>query len=154
MRVDRAGARSLVAALALALAACGGSGSSTRSNTRALSSSSGVSATAPSQLNTGPLRASLHAPDHAPKVGRLWPYSVHASDAGGHPLAGSVDIEFVLDGQVVGRDTPPTHPLENGLWHDRLTFPSQAVGHPLTFRVVVHTARGNATLDWPVNVEP
>jgi hypothetical protein len=27
-----------------------------------------------------------------------------------------------------------------------------AVGHPLSFRAVVHTARGSATLTWPVTV--
>jgi hypothetical protein len=70
------------------------------------------------------------------------------SDAAGHPLSGTVEIEFV----VVGRDTPSSHPVANGRWRDTMTFPADAVGHPLTFRAVVHTRGGSITLDWPITV--
>ena len=73
---------------------------------------------------------------------------------GGQPLSGTVDIEFVFGGQVVGRDTPPTHTVVNGGWHDTLKFPATAVGMPLTFRAVVHTRLASVTLDWPVTVRP
>ena len=65
---------------------------------------------------------------------------------------GTVDIQFAFGGQVVGRDTPPTHPVVNGRWHDTLKFPAAAVGMPLTFQAVVHTRLGSITLDWPVTV--
>jgi hypothetical protein len=81
-----------------------------------------------------------------------WPYSVTVTDPAGHPLTGTVDIEFTFGGQVVGRDTPPTHPLENGHWKDKLTFPAAALGEPLTFQAVAHTSAGSITLDWPVTV--
>ena len=84
-------------------------------------------------------------------AGKLWHYSVLATDPGGRPLSGSVDTEFVFNGQVVGREAPPTHPLKNGRLDDKVTFPAQAIGIPLTFRVVVHTPTGSVTLDWPVN---
>ena len=74
------------------------------------------------------------------------------ADATGHPLSGTVEIEFVYGGQVVGRDTPPSHPVRSGRWQDKLTFPAAAVGMPLSFRAVVHTAQGSITLDWPVTV--
>jgi hypothetical protein len=34
--------------------------------------------------------------------------------------------------------------------HDKVTFPPQSVGQPLSLRVVVHTAQATITLDWPV----
>jgi hypothetical protein len=78
---------------------------------------------------------------------------VTAADGKGQPLSGTVEVEFTLGGQIVGRDTPPTHPITNGRWHDNLKFPAQAVGIPLVFRVVVHTVVGSMTLDWPVKVQ-
>jgi hypothetical protein len=82
-----------------------------------------------------------------------WSYSVRVTDAAGNPLSGTVDVEFVFGGQVVGRDTPPTHPVTNGRWHDTLKFPAAAVGMPLTFQTVVHTRLGSITLDWPITVK-
>ncbi len=96
------------------------------------------------------MRAWLHGENHAPIVGKLWPYSVLATGAGGGALAGTVDTEFVFGGQVVGRESPPTHPLKNGRLTDRVTYPASAGGVPLTFRVVVHTGLGSVTLDWAV----
>ena len=143
-------------ALTVGLAACGGSSSSTTTRTSATTNTTGTQTAASqggtSSVTTGPVHGALIANDHAPRVGKLWPYSVHVTDAAGRPLNGTVDIEFVFAGQVVGRDTPPTHPVRHGLWHDKLTFPAPAVGEPLTFRAVVHTTLGTITLDWPVKV--
>jgi hypothetical protein len=99
------------------------------------------------------MRASLHGENHAPKVSKLWHYSVLATNASRQPLSGTVESEFVFSGQIVGRESPPTHRLTNGRLDDNVTFPAQAVGIPLTFRVVVRTARGSVTLDWPVKVK-
>jgi len=77
---------------------------------------------------------------------------VTVTDASGHPLSGTVDIEFVYGPVVVGRDRPPTHPVTNGGWHDTLEFPADAVGEPLIFRAIVHTRLGSITLDWPIKV--
>jgi hypothetical protein len=102
--------------------------------------------------SAGGMRASLHGQGHAPTAGKLWHYSVLATDPGGRALSGKVDTEFVFSGQVVGRESPPTHPLTNGRLDDKVTFPAQSVGIPLTFRVVVHTSAGTVTLNWPVKV--
>jgi hypothetical protein len=164
----------LVLVLALALAGCGSSSSSssaasagsstsqatTSSTAPAAPSTSSTAATsAPAHsggtasVTTGPVRGMLHAPDHTPVVNKNWHYSVVVTDAAGHPLAGTVDIEFTFGGQVVGHDTPPTHPLKNGRWSDNLKFPVASVGEPLTFQVVAHTHQGSITLDWPVTVK-
>ncbi len=105
-------------------------------------------------MQTGPVRGTLVGHNHAPVVNQPWLYAIKVTDAAGHPLAGTVDVEFVFNGQVVGRDTPPTHKLRSGTWHDNLKFPAQATGIPLTFQTVVHTSLGSITLDWPVRVTP
>jgi len=154
----RAPASAIVAtaAAALALASCGGSTKST-SNTAtpastAASTTTTVSVGGALSVSTGPVHSTLRGANHAPTVNRGWAYTVTATDAAGHRLSGTVDIEFVFEGQVVGRDTPPTHPITNGRWHDTLMFPADAVGEPLTFQAVVHTHLGSITLDWPIKV--
>ena len=129
-----------IGALAGALAACGG-GSSTSSST-----SSSHSPPQPASA----IRGKLVGANHAPKVNVNWPYTVTVTDADGHPLNGTVTIQFTFAGQVVGRDTPPTHPLRNGRWHDNLKFPPQSLGQPISLQAVVRTPRGSITLDWPV----
>ncbi len=100
--------------------------------------------------SAGGMHATLHGENHAPTVNKFWHYSVLATDASGHPLSGTVDTEFVFSGQVVGREAPPTHQLSHGRLNDKVTFPAQSVGVPLTFQVVVHTQRGTVTLDWAI----
>lgn len=159
--------------LVLAPAACGSTSSSSSSPSASAPSStataSSASSPAPSSsatgttpapahggtasVTTGPVRGRLHAADHAPIVNKNWPYSVVVTDAAGHPLSGTVDIEFAFAGQVVGHAVPPTHTLTNGRWSEPLQFPPQSVGQPLTFQVVAHTHLGSITLDWPVIVK-
>lgn len=155
-RTPRVPSALLASALVLALAAggCGGA-SKSKSSTAASSSQPTSTASAPSPsgtstVTTGPVRGTLTGPDHSPVAGKLWPYSVKVTDASGKPLAGTVDTEFVFAGQVVGRESPPTHPLVNGTLQDMVTFPPQSVGEPLMLQVVVHTSVGSITLDWPV----
>jgi hypothetical protein len=101
----------------------------------------------------GPLHATLTGQNHAPIVSRSWSYSVSARDGKGQPLSGTVEIEFVFNGSVVGKDTPPTHPITNGHWHDVLQFPPPSIGIPLMVQAVVHTKVGSTTLDWAVKVQ-
>lgn len=149
-------------------AGCGGGSSSSSSQTSsgaaaatsATTSSAGSAAAGGTTETTatgvsgasGALRATLHAPNHMPKAGTFWHYSVRASDSNGKPVAGMVETVFAFGGQVVGRESPPTHPLTRGRLNDKVTFPARALGIPLTFRVVVHTRLGSITLDWPVRV--
>jgi hypothetical protein len=143
--------------LCTALAACGSSSSSSSSSSTASNTATTPAqtpTTASSSLTTGPVRGTLHGTGHTPIAGRPWAYSVHVTDASGRPLSGTVAIEFAFNGSVVGHDTPPTHPVTNGHWADKLTFPSTAIGYPLSFQAVVRTSAGSITLDWPVQVKP
>jgi hypothetical protein len=99
--------------LALGLAACGTSASSTSSATYSTASaSSGGSGAPSSEVTTGPVRGKLVGDNHAPKLKANWFYIVSVTDANGHPLNGTVVTEFAFGGQVVGRETPPTHKLQ------------------------------------------
>jgi hypothetical protein len=138
-------------AAAVALAACGGSASSTSSATHTTATSaSAPSGAANSEVNTGPVRGKLVGDNHAPKLKANWFYTVTVTDASGHPLSGVVTTEFTFGGQVVGRETPPTHKLSGGRLHDRLNFPAPAMGQPLAVQAVVRTPKGSITLSWPV----
>lgn len=147
----------VAAVVMIGAAGCGGSSKSTPAQTH--TTSAGKTSPTPTSggrasVSTGPVRATLHGADHAPIAGKPWPYYVRVTDAAGSPLSGTVEIEFTFGGQVVGRDSPPTHPIKHGLWHDNLTYPKQAVGQPLTLQAVVHTSKGSVTLGWPVTVRP
>jgi hypothetical protein len=163
MRPDKLWVASLLAAAVLSagLAGCGGSSSSSTSSAAAATSSTTTTATTmtsstqsqgAASVTSGSVRGALHGENHAPKVKQSWRYSVVVSDGAGHPLSGTVDIEFAFAGQVVGRDTPPTHPVVDGHWRDTIEFPADAIGMPLSLQAVVHTRLGSITLDWPVTV--
>ena len=134
-------------ALASAVAACGGSSHPGHSTATA-----GTPTTTTSPGSGSGIHARFTGQSHRPVVGRPWHYLVTVSDGQGHPLSGTVDIEFVYGGAVVGHDTPPTHPVRNGRWHDFLKFPAPAVGEPLNVQAVVHTSLGVKTLDFPIRV--
>jgi hypothetical protein len=145
-------------ALTIGLTGCGSSSKATPSTTAAQSATQTSSTTKPASrgatsATTGQLHATLHAENHTPIAGKLWPYSVHVLDARGHAVSGTVRIQFTLGGLVVGTDRPPVHPIKHGLWHDLLTFPKAAIGRPLTVQAVVQSSAGSATLNWPVTVK-
>jgi hypothetical protein len=150
MRIARTAA---IAALTLALAACGGSSSKSTSSTHAATAptpSTAQPGTPTSSVTTGPVRGKLVGENHAPKLKQDWVYTVTVSDANGHPLAGTVLTEFTFGGQVVGRETPPTHRLTNGHLRDTINFPPPSLGEPIAVQTVVHTPQGSITLVWPV----
>jgi hypothetical protein len=155
-RTDRLALRCAVLLLCLGATACGGSSkTTTKTNPPTTPGTHTPTITAASSaVTTSGIHATLHAPNHAPVVNKPWPYTVIVMDASARPLAGTVTIQFALGSQIVGRDTPPTHRLKKGRWHDVLRFPARAVGIPLTFQTVVRTPAGSVTLNWPVKVKP
>jgi len=148
-----------LAVLAVILSACGGGGSATaqttaRTSTSTATTKAGAATTTPtSTVKAGPVHGTLSAENHKPVVGQQWRYTVTATDAAGRPLSGTVDVQFVFGGQVVGRDSPPTHPVKDGRWSDTLVFPARSVGQPLAVQAVVHTSKGSITMDWPITVQ-
>jgi hypothetical protein len=155
--------QTLIAPVAVALllggSACGSSKSksassstSTTTTTTTAPSANPATATTPTAAS-GPVRATLHGANHTPVAGKNWTYTVHADDATGKPLAGTVETDFVVTGLgVVGKETPAIHKLKDGTLSDIIQFPADAVGHPITLVTVIHTSAGSVALGWPVNV--
>jgi hypothetical protein len=101
----------------------------------------------PAPAAASSISAHLSAPNHSPIAGKKWYITVTIS-RGGRKLSGSVKYQFLVDGTVVG--TQPGHSFKGGVYRDWLLFPKDAVGHPLTLRVVVKTNYGTVNLDWAV----
>jgi FlaG/FlaF family flagellin (archaellin) len=144
----------------LIAAGCGGSSSSkhktktaahhSTTTTNTSTGASAATATTPT-VSSGPVHATLKGENHTPIAGKPWTYTVRATSASGKPLSGTVETEFAFAGTVVGRESPPVHKLKNGVLHDKITFPSSAVGHPITLVTVVRTSAGSVALGWPVS---
>jgi hypothetical protein len=147
----------VVLVAALTAAGCGGSKSkhststthATTSTSHASGNANAATATSPT-VTSGPVHASLHGANHSPIVGTHWVYTVHATDASGKPLSGTVETDFVFAGTVVGHEAPPFHRLKDGVLHDTIEYPSSSVGHPITLVTVIHTSAGSVALGWPV----
>jgi hypothetical protein len=122
------------------------------------------------QRGGGNFTARLQAPGHQPGSWKfiynrderkrawtaLWPIRISVRHHG-HPIAGRVFYQFIFSGQIVACRTvlPPYHPrFRHGLFRDRIEWPEQSVGYPLTFRAVVRTRYGTRNLDYRVQVQP
>jgi hypothetical protein len=107
-------------------------------------------------------KATLDAPNHSPKGGgKNWDITVTAKSNAGKPLTATARYEFYFDGQRVSTQYPnPGHAKGGtkpyrfkGRYRDTILWPPTAVGHPLTFRVVVSVhGKGSVNLDWKVRV--
>ncbi len=116
---------------------------------QAATSASAATATTPT-ASSGPVHATLRGENHTPTAGTAWRYTVRATSASGKPLYGTVETDFAFAGTVVGRESPPIHKLKKGVLHDKITFPSSAVGHTITLVAVIRTSVGSVALGWPV----
>ncbi len=101
----------------------------------------------PAPAAAASISAHLSAPNHSPVAGKKWYITVTVS-RGHQKLSGSVKYQFLYDGQKVS--TQPGHSFKGGVYRDWLLFPKEAVGQPLTLRVVVTTKYGTVDLDWAV----
>lgn len=106
-------------------------------------------------LGGAPLKVTVTAPGHAPKVGPRWTYVVRATE-GGKPVAGKLTEQIVdpLGG---------THPVEfgastkkivnwpfTGVFRDFIVWPAESRGVPLRFRVIVVVGKTKRVVDYPV----
>jgi hypothetical protein len=90
----------------------------------------------------------MHAVGHHPRVGKPWPISFLATEAG-KPAHVEVAYEYLFGGQVVAHRS---HYKFTGHFHDIFKWPSSAVGFPLTFRAVIKGADATLNLDYAVQV--
>jgi hypothetical protein len=105
--------------------------------------------------SSGPLKATLTASTHTPKINQKVPITVTATIAGKAVRATSV-YEFLLAGVQVA---PTQYPYNNkhfsftGHYNDNLVFPAAAVGQPLTLRVVVKASGHTVNLNWSITTQ-
>jgi hypothetical protein len=133
-------------ACGLLLAACGSS--SHRSPKAKPRTPTRASATTPT--SSGSLILGLTTSHSIPKVNANWPITVTAHTRIGRPVSGTVSYAFLFGGNVVA--TRPGGKLRSGRFHDELQFPAQAVGLPLTLRVIVKSGSRRASIDHQVTV--
>jgi hypothetical protein len=109
-----------------------------------------LAVSAPASASAAPFTAHLKAPNHTPTAGKKWPITVTAT-RGHTKLSGSVRYQFLFDGTV--ESNQPGHSFKRGVFHDTLLFPKEAVGYPLTLRVIVKTRYGTVDLNWSVKTK-
>ena len=98
------------------------------------------------------MHGTLVGENHHPTVNAPWTYTVTVTDARGRKMSGTETTQYTFDGAVVGTEKPVNVKFTGGVYHDTITFPAAAVGHPLDVQAVVHTSLGTLTLDWPIVV--
>jgi hypothetical protein len=99
---------------------------------------------------TPPMQVTLVGMNHHPTIKLAWYYTVTATDSKGAGLPGTVLTQFTFNGTVVGKENPPTHKLVDGKLHNKIEFPAESLGEPISLQVTVTTPLGTKTLSWPV----
>ena len=146
----------------LSLQACGGSKASTSTTgTTSLSGTGPATNTSTGEatpshvvskhvvtVTSGTVTASMNAAGHHPRVNAPWPirFSVSNEDK---PARAEVRYEYLFGGQVVAHRSRYSF---TGSFHDTFRWPASAVGYPLIFRAVIHSAEVTLNLDYPVQV--
>ena len=101
-----------------------------------------AAALATSVLAAAPVKATLTAPGHTPKINTRWYYVVHATQ-GGKPVAARLTAQIV---DPIGGSHPVTFrngakPITNwpfkGTFRDFVIWPASSRGVPLKLRTVV-----------------
>jgi hypothetical protein len=100
---------------------------------------------------SGPLVATMVPSTHHPKINANWPLEVSAT-LKGKPAHASAQYEFLLGYTVVSTQyvRGNKHFMFLGQFSDKLVFPPDSKGEPLTLQVVVADAGHTVKLDWAI----
>lgn len=103
--------------------------------------------------SSGALSASAHFGTHRPKEKRNWWVTVTAS-YGGKAVRARAFYQFLFQGQLVNTQYVNGHRNFTfvGHYRDNLNFPPNAVGYPLTVRVLVSAHGRTVYLPYAVQV--
>lgn len=135
--------------LVVTLAACGGS-KSTASSTTTTAPATTTAVTAPS------FTIAIEAATHTPKANANWPVKIHVADAAGKPVSGTLRMQVLFAGAVVGQiDNGRVYEF-HGTWQEKpgneIVWPPDSVGHPLTFQAVVTVGGKTRKANWAIRV--
>jgi hypothetical protein len=118
----------------------------------ALSATASTAAAPLVKGSSGPLRATLAPSTHTPKVNTKWPITVTAT-LKGKPAHATAVYKFLFGGLPVGGTQYPynnKHFSFTGHYSDKLVFPPDSAGEPLTLRIVVKASGHTVNLDWAI----
>jgi hypothetical protein len=106
-------------------------------------------------LALAPVKATLTAPGHAPKINTKWHYTLRVT-AAGKPVAAKLTAQIVdpIGGKHavdLGLTKKPitNHPIK-GVFRDFVIWPRSSNGIPLTLRFTVRTSGGTKTISYRV----
>jgi hypothetical protein len=118
-----------------------------------------------------PCVATLRAPTHHPKAGKLWPVTVTCRTRSGKAVRATATYQFIYNGQVVHTAYPSPnanpksacskagtcrhspYPFKGRMRDGTFVWPRRAVGIPLKLRVVIRVrGKGSMHLDYAVKV--
>jgi hypothetical protein len=107
-----------------------------------------VAAMLPATALAASFKVTPHIANHRPIVNKKWPVELTVTK-GRTKLSGTVSYEFLFEGAVVSHQAG--HRFTRGIYRDTMLFPSQAVGQPLTLRILVTVkSYGTEHIDWSV----
>ena len=138
--------RAIALALVLCAAGCG-SHSSTQGTT---------SHTATSATRASPVRVTISATTHRPRVNALWPVTVRVTNAAGQPVPATLTMRILLGGTPVGKvDNGRVYHLV-GSWREKkgqeITWPAASRGQPLQFEAIVKVQGRSVKRTWAIRV--
>lgn len=106
-------------------------------------------------LALAPVKATLTAPGHAPKVNTKWHYTLRVM-SGGKPAAAKLTAQIVdpiggTHAVDLGLTKKPitNYPIK-GVFRDFVIWPRSSNGIPLTLRFTVRTSGGTKTISYRV----
>jgi hypothetical protein len=99
-----------------------------------------------------PLKATLHAPTHTPRVNRPWPIWIRVTDLQGNPIRARLTMRFLFAGVPVGKVDNGRVYRFTGTWREKegqeIKFPSASRGNRLTFQALVTARRRTVKLNY------
>jgi hypothetical protein len=133
------------AALALLLSAAGcGSHASKQGGTPRT-----TTGTAPS-----PIRVTISASTHHPRVNKPWPVTVRVTDAAGRPIPATVTMRILFGGSPVGKVDYGRVFHFVGAWREKkgqeITWPAASRGQPLQFEAIVNAEHMTVKRTWAI----
>ena len=132
--------RAAVLALLLFVAGCGSH-----------PSKQGASTSAP---QPSPIRVTISAPTHRPRVKAPWPVAVRVANAEGQPVAATLTMRILLAGSPVGKVDNGRIYHFVGTWREKkgeeITWPPASRGQPLQFEAIVKAQQMTVKRTWAI----
>jgi hypothetical protein len=136
--------RVLALALLLFAAGCG-------SHASKQGATAGVATNAP---EPSPIRVTIAAQTHHPRVNEPWPVTVRVTNAARQPVRATLTMRIVLGGSPVGKvDNGRTYHVI-GTWREKkgqeIKWPTASRGQPLRFQAIVTAQHMTLKRTWAV----